>query len=234
MASRIRTHIRSNVIGYVALFVALSGTAYAIDGPLPGQDQVGSADIINGEVQSADIKDANVTTADVRGNSVTSGKILDGEVLSADVRDDSAAGGGLNAQDLGPNSVGGSEVIDDSLGASDIDESTLTGILRCPSGMTRTADVCYGPEQSGAWKSAALFCAAQGLRLPTVGEALLVMADVPQGSSTLIWTTDSYVEPNIGKQATIATKNFETGQLDLQGLAATTAGPFRCVASPVP
>ena len=45
MSGRIRQHIRSNVVGYVALFVALSGTAYAIDGPLPGQNQVGSEDM---------------------------------------------------------------------------------------------------------------------------------------------------------------------------------------------
>ena len=42
MSVRIAQHIRSNVVGYLALFVALSGTAYAIDGPLAGQNQVGS------------------------------------------------------------------------------------------------------------------------------------------------------------------------------------------------
>ena len=77
MSARISGHIRSNLIGYVALFVALSGTAYAIDGPLPGEDQVGSADIINNEVQSADIKDANLTTADIRAEAVTQGKLGD-------------------------------------------------------------------------------------------------------------------------------------------------------------
>jgi hypothetical protein len=87
MSARIRHHIRSNVIGYLALFVALSGTAYAVDGPLPGQNQVGSADIINGEVQTADIKDANLTTADIRPGAVTTGKILDGEVRTEDLGD---------------------------------------------------------------------------------------------------------------------------------------------------
>ena len=37
MSSRIRDHLRSNVVGYVAVFIALSGTAFAIDGPLPGR-----------------------------------------------------------------------------------------------------------------------------------------------------------------------------------------------------
>jgi hypothetical protein len=82
MGEKIRGHIRSNVIGYVALFVALSGTAYAVDGPLEGQNQVGSADIINNEVQSADIKDANLTNADIRVDAVTTGKIANGAVTS--------------------------------------------------------------------------------------------------------------------------------------------------------
>ena len=86
----ISRHIRSNVIGYMALFVALSGTAYAVDGPLPGQNQVGSADIINDDVRSVDI------------------------------RDDTQAAGGLAAADLGPDSVGTSEVAPDSLDAVDL------------------------------------------------------------------------------------------------------------------
>jgi hypothetical protein len=81
------------VVAYLALFLALGGTgAYAIDGSLPGQNTVGSADIINSEVQSADIKDANLTTADIRAGAVTSGKIEDGGVRGVDVEDDSLTG----------------------------------------------------------------------------------------------------------------------------------------------
>jgi hypothetical protein len=50
----IRDHLRSNVVGYVALFVVLSGTAYAPRRTAPGQNKVGSADIINNEVYSVD------------------------------------------------------------------------------------------------------------------------------------------------------------------------------------
>jgi hypothetical protein len=49
--ARIWRHIRSNMVGYVALLLALGGTAYAVDGPLAGQNQVGSEDIINGAVK---------------------------------------------------------------------------------------------------------------------------------------------------------------------------------------
>jgi len=83
------------------LFVALSGTAYAVDGPLPGQNQVGSADIINGEVATDDISDSN-------------------GVRSADVRDDTLNNGGLQAVDLRADSVGSSEVSDESLGSAEL------------------------------------------------------------------------------------------------------------------
>ena len=79
----------SMVVALIALFVALIGTAHAVDGPLQGQNQVGSADIIDNDVRTQDIRDANLTTADIRSNAVTTGKISDGEVRTADVLDDS-------------------------------------------------------------------------------------------------------------------------------------------------
>jgi hypothetical protein len=84
-SARVRDHIRSHVIGYVALFVALSGVAYANDGPLAGQNTVGSADIINGEVYNQD----------VQANAIGSGKVIDNS---------------LTKDDLGPQSVGYTEL----------------------------------------------------------------------------------------------------------------------------
>ncbi|HEX3262829.1 MAG TPA: hypothetical protein VHR37_04130 [Solirubrobacterales bacterium] len=114
MSTRIRNHIRSNIIGYVALFVALGGTAVA----LPGTNSVDSGDIINQQVKSIDIANEKVNTNDLQDN----------QVASSDVRDDTLTNGGLGALDLAPNSVGSSEVADNSLGGSDIDESTLSGL----------------------------------------------------------------------------------------------------------
>ena len=75
MSGRLGSHIRNNVVGYVALFVALSGTAVAVDGSLPGQNTVGSADIIDGEV----------TAADIKAESIGSAKIADGQVKNSDL-----------------------------------------------------------------------------------------------------------------------------------------------------
>jgi hypothetical protein len=46
---------------------------------------IGSADIIDGSIQSIDIKDAQVKTADLAGSAVTSGKIKDGEIKVSDL-----------------------------------------------------------------------------------------------------------------------------------------------------
>jgi hypothetical protein len=90
MEGKLRRHIRSNIVGYAALFVALSGTAYAVDGPLAGQDQVGSADIINGEVLNRDL-----------GNdSVSGAKIVNATVQGIDVQNDNLTGADINETTL--------------------------------------------------------------------------------------------------------------------------------------
>jgi hypothetical protein len=58
-------------------------------------------------------------------NTIGTGDIIDDQVTSADVRDDTLVFGGLAAQDLGPGSVRSSEVLDNSLTGTDINEATL-------------------------------------------------------------------------------------------------------------
>ena len=112
-STKLRNHLRSNVIGYVALFVALSGTAVASHPG--GADTISSADIINNEVRTEDIRDANLTTADIRADSITTGKIADGEVRSGDVLDES-----LGAADLDADSVNASELVSGAVGTFEI------------------------------------------------------------------------------------------------------------------
>jgi hypothetical protein len=97
MSGRLRGHIRSNIVGYVALFLTLStGSAVA----LRGTNSVFTDDIVNGAVKTQDIND--------------------GGVRSLDVRNDTLQNGGLQAADLRSDSVGGGEVIDGSLGTSEL------------------------------------------------------------------------------------------------------------------
>jgi hypothetical protein len=96
----IREHLRSNVVGYVGLFLfAMSGTAIALD----GSDTVFSDDIVNGQVKTNDISNSN-------------------GVRSADVRDDTLDGGGLAPADLAPNSVGSSEIAAEGVTTLDIQQ----------------------------------------------------------------------------------------------------------------
>jgi hypothetical protein len=125
MSSRIAAYIRQHHLALVAIFFALSGTAYAVDGPLPGTNQVGSEDII----------DAEVKTQDVANNAIGSGKIPDGAVRSADVANDTTDFG-LTAQDLEKGSVSFEEVLDNSLFGDDIKDATLTGTDIAPASLT--------------------------------------------------------------------------------------------------
>jgi hypothetical protein len=86
MTNSFSTHIRQNVIGYVALFIATTGTAAA----LPGADTVNSGDIINREVKKADL-----------GNgAVTSRSIAVGEIAGPHVADDSLTGEDIDESTL--------------------------------------------------------------------------------------------------------------------------------------
>lgn len=81
MSSRVRTHIRSNAVGYVALFVALSGTATA----LPGKNTVDSGDIAPRQVKSGDLADNAVTNAKLAANAVDAGKVADNSLGGSEI-----------------------------------------------------------------------------------------------------------------------------------------------------
>jgi|RhiMetStandDraft_4_1073278.scaffolds.fasta_scaffold30380_2 hypothetical protein len=68
---RIGNHLRSNMLGLVAIFIVLGGTAYAVNGPLRGHNTVGTKDIINGQVKGRDIHKGAVRSSDVRRNDLT-------------------------------------------------------------------------------------------------------------------------------------------------------------------
>jgi hypothetical protein len=124
MGEKIRSHIRSNVIGYVALFVALSGTAYATHPG--GANTISSGDIINNEVRSADIGTSQVLTADIGPGQVRSGDVandVDGGALTGT---DIANTDSLGSPEIG--GLGSGDVTDDSLTGDDVDESTFSGV----------------------------------------------------------------------------------------------------------
>lgn len=109
-------HIRSNVIGYIALFFALS-TSSAV--ALNGSNTVFSDDITNGEVRTQDVAD------DTTANALTGTDIADGSLTGSDIgfgaiESSNIADGSLAAADLETNAVGQDEIATAAVGQDEI------------------------------------------------------------------------------------------------------------------
>jgi hypothetical protein len=215
MAEKIRGHIRSNVIGYVALFIALGGTAWA------NHETIFSDDIVDGEVKSVDINNGGVRTFDIRDNDVQGLDILDSTVASVDIQNGQVRSG---------------DVADENLTGTDINEASLG--FECPGGYELAGkDVCYEPAPPSAGHAQANFdtalstCAGNGDRLPTLAEGYAVIADLPNPAEFDIrqtWTAD---QSSGSTQATALTKNFQ-GTITRSSFATSSTISYRCVTSP--
>lgn len=127
MGSRIRAHLRSNVVGYVALFCfAIGGAASA----LPGTDTVKSNDIGPGEqVRNRDTK--RITSAWVADGSLTAADLADDDSLGTLEVDEALlnVGGDLagtvaDAQ-IGADAVGAAAIANGSIGTDEIDATQV-------------------------------------------------------------------------------------------------------------
>jgi hypothetical protein len=97
VSSRIRQHIRNNVIGYIALFLVVTGgTAQA----LAGSNTVFSDDIVAREVKTADLGYGAVIANRLAANSVRSGRVVDGSLGGVDIGDDSLTGDNIAESSL--------------------------------------------------------------------------------------------------------------------------------------
>ena len=155
IVSKLVRFLGNNVVGLLALFVALGGTAYAVN-------TVGSTDIIDGEVKSVDIGNNEIGSSDVKDNSINTFDVhsflgvdvVDGTLTGDDVADTSSLGpqeireefltfnDTLVDSDLATGSVGSDEVDDNSLTGADINEATLAlPSTATPVGFRAAADV---------------------------------------------------------------------------------------------
>jgi hypothetical protein len=74
-------HIRHNLVGYIALFLVLGGTAVA----LPGRNKVDSGDIKRNAVRASDIARNAVTPSKIAPRSVDSLRVIDDSLGGADI-----------------------------------------------------------------------------------------------------------------------------------------------------
>ena len=80
--NRAARHIRRNAVAWLALFVALGGSAYAAN-------TIGSADVINESLISEDLKNYGVKRADIGLNSINGARIEDDSLGGADILESS-------------------------------------------------------------------------------------------------------------------------------------------------
>ena len=195
MSTRIRAHVRSNVIGYIALFFSLSlGTAWALDA-----NSVKSRHIVNGQVKAKDIKKSEVQVrvdetcapglsiraiadngavtceATVGDGSITTAKLGDLAVTPGKVALDS-----LTAQQLGINSVDQSELQFGSVTSVKIDDGTVDNVDLA------TDSVRTGKVQNGSLDAADIGKAAGSYTLdfPNVASGSCVFDDIPDTEVT--------------------------------------------------
>jgi hypothetical protein len=110
-------HIRSNAVGYLALFVALGGTgAWAAD-------KITSADIAKNAVRSKHIKRGNVKRSDLRSNAVNSAKVARSSLRGVDI-----AALAIGSRHLANGAVNAAKVAPNSLGGAAINEAALSGV----------------------------------------------------------------------------------------------------------
>jgi hypothetical protein len=85
--------------------------------------------------------------------------------------------------------INGKTIKNNSIPAKKLKKSVLKNLDKCPSNAPdKTEGICYGPLQAATdWDTANLACAGQKLRLPTIGEGLLV---ANKTSAPNIWTDE--------------------------------------------
>lgn len=129
------------VISCLALFLALTGSAFAVG---IAKNSVRSAQIVDGSVRALDLRDNAVNAPKIAANAVGSEEIAENSVESPEVAQDA-----LTNQDLGAASVASSEVADQSLTASDLGpDSVAAGELSGVTLRTNAATVAKGANGS--------------------------------------------------------------------------------------
>lgn len=127
-SERVRRHLQSHIVAYLALFVALSGSALA----LPGKNSVKSNDIkrgavkgraiAEGAVKKAKLRDAAVTAAKLEAAAVTGAALADGAVTAPKLAQDS-----VTRQKIVQGSINGGKLANGSVNSAKVSDGTLLG-----------------------------------------------------------------------------------------------------------
>jgi hypothetical protein len=227
MLAKLFSHARHNVVAYLALFVALGGTAMAAKPMLTG------ADIQDGTINTADLRDRDSTAypgpsiqgIDVEANSLTGAEINEaslGKVADADTLD------GKNSTDF----LGASAKAADS-DKLDGYNSTDFKADQCPTGYVWDGAICWEDIDSSGLTlaGAANRCRIAGGRLPLLSEfQALAKSGISLGAGGVVldWTANS-----AGNDNSIYIDNATDAE-NMDGVRANSTSSYgRCVHAPV-
>ncbi len=112
----IRRPSHGTIAAYLALFIALSGTAYALD-----RGSITSREIARGAVKRSEIKAGEVGKAEIRKDSVAPSEIRSNAVRQGEIREDAVAN-----DEIAVDAVKGENVDNGSLGLADIAREVAT------------------------------------------------------------------------------------------------------------
>ena len=222
LSGRIRSYLRSNLLGLVAIFIALGGVAW------------GASTVRRNTVVSKSIKNGQVKRKDLGRSAVNSAKVADDSLTGADIANDSLTGADIAESSLDTNVLqarlsgvpcpdgqavssvaadgtascgvtnggvpGGAIASGDLAGSSYPNPAIAPGAVHganigCPTGTTPDQIVCVTPvSSSGAgWFTSAQDCEAEGLRLPTTAEAAFLSDDGYLGAHS-VWGDTVYFD----------------------------------------
>lgn len=170
----------ANVISCIALFVALSGAAYAAQATL-GNKSVKTRNLANGSVNTLKLRSGAVTTLKLRNGAVTGPKVAPGAIGSTQIADgavrSAALGGGVVTEGklkngavtesklfnsavtnskIGPNAVATGKIADGAVTAVKLAPSLYTQLLKNASYVTATS----ASNTSDATKTVTATCPA--------------------------------------------------------------------------
>jgi hypothetical protein len=125
---RLRRPSHATIVAYLALFIALSGSAMAVKKIGPSglkKNAVTTKKIADEAVKTSKLKDGAVTEAKIKGNAVTGDKLAANSVGTNKLKDDAVesaklANGAVVEAKIGNDAVVGSKVADGSLPLADI------------------------------------------------------------------------------------------------------------------
>jgi hypothetical protein len=115
----------ANVLSCIALFLALSGAAYAAKMTL-GKKSVKTQNLANAAVTTAKLRNGAVTTGKIRNGAITTPKIADGAVGATQIATGAVRAGQLGGQVVTEPKIKNGAVTENKLGA----ESVTTGKIK--------------------------------------------------------------------------------------------------------